>query len=90
MNADVAYPDLGVRRPSMVDLAQAVAQGYGVTVADLRGPCRRVRMNVARQDLMHRIYATGRFSMTQIGRFLGGRDHTTILNGIRRHEARQA
>lgn len=30
----------------------------------------------------------GRWSLPQIGRLLGNRDHTTIIHGVRQHEKR--
>lgn len=44
---------------------------------------------VARQEFMWRARKETRFSLPQIGAFIG-RDHTTVLHGIRRHEERIA
>lgn len=68
----------------------AVAAAHKVTVAELCGPSRQRRIAWPRQELMWALYDTGRYSMPQIGRFIGGRDHTTALHGIRRHEERLA
>ena len=41
----------------------------------------------ARQIIMYRIRTETRRSLPQIGKFLGGRDHTTILHGVRKVQA---
>lgn len=77
-----------LRRPIMREIAQEVAQRHGLTVEQLRGHQRHRKVAWPRQELMYELYATGRFSSTQIGIFLGERDHTTVLYGCRRHAER--
>ena len=70
-------------RVSMHDIVEAVAQVSGDMPDDLRGPCRAAALVRARQVA----YWLGRdhgHSLTRIGRALGGRDHTTVLQGLRR------
>ncbi len=65
----------------------AVEAETGVVLADLQGRTRRARAVRARQiyfALARRL--TGR-STPEIGRRTGGRDHSTVLHGIRRHAA---
>lgn len=80
---------LKVRRPRMADIVAAVADKHDVTVADLKGPSRVKHIVAARFEAMARMYDLGIWSMPQIGRFFG-RDHTTVLNGIRRHHGASA
>lgn len=83
---------LGIRafvpRPSMRAIARKVADESGYTMDDLVGPSHVRAVAHARQRAMYEIYATGFFSLPQIGRLLGGRDHTTILYGCRVHADR--
>lgn len=65
-----------------------IAAAYGVTVEQICGPSRKRAVAWPRQELMWVLYKTGRYSMPQIARFIGGRDHTTVLHGIRKHEER--
>jgi len=59
-----------------------------VSPVDIIG-CSRLRfISVLRQAFMAELYDSGRYSLPAIGRFLGGRDHTTILHGVRAHRAR--
>jgi chromosomal replication initiator protein len=67
-----------------------VAAFYGVTVEDLIGDSRAPSLCAIRFEAFWEVYATGRYSTPAIGSFFGGRDHTTVLNGLRRHEARMA
>lgn len=75
---------------SLADIAAEVAGRHGISVTDLRGPNRRRALSWPRQDFMARALETGRFSLNQIGRFLGGRHHTTVLSGARSHAKRIA
>lgn len=38
-----------------------------------------------RHEVMAALFATGIYSMPEIGRFLNRRNHTTVLQGIQRH-----
>lgn len=75
-------------------IARRVADRHGFTVGDLAGPSKLRSIARARQEAMYELYrvrlADGRrrWSYPMIGRFLGGRDHTTIWFGVARHEAR--
>ena len=85
--------------PRMADICLFVAAKHGVSVAELRmsadqpGASLRAR-TLPRQEAFylawHVVEEDGRrrFSTTQIGRYFGGRDHTTVLHGIRAHERR--
>jgi chromosomal replication initiator protein len=75
-------------KPTMREMAMEVAEKHGVTLEDLQGPSRTQKLATARQEAMARIYATGRYSTTQVGRFFGGRDHTTVMHGCRAHARR--
>jgi hypothetical protein len=68
----------------------AFAAERGLSVADLIGPSRRHAIARPRQDLMaelHRIRPD--LSLVQIGKLLGGKDHTTVMHGIARSKKRR-
>lgn len=73
--------------PSMAAIALEVAERYDLTVDDLRGRDRDRYLSRARQEAMWHMVQNGK-SLTQIGRFLGGRDHTTIIAGAKAHALR--
>jgi len=64
-----------------------VATRHNMTVAEMIGKDRRPRYIRARQEAMYLLRHAG-YSYPQIGRFVGGRDHTTALHGERKHAAR--
>lgn len=70
-----------------------VAERHGFTPEALTGQSRSARIVRARQEAMWLAYQErwpdGRrvYSLPQIGAFFGGRDHTTVIHAIRRHEA---
>ena len=68
-------------KPSMEQMLSAVAEEHGVSVRELKSVNQSRRISDVRRVFMAEAYDTGRFSMTQIGRFLG-RDHTTVSTGI--------
>lgn len=73
------------------DIAAEVAALYALTLADLFGPARAKAISHPRQHAMWEVRRRApHLSLPQIGRLFGGRDHTTVLHGIRAHEARQA
>jgi chromosomal replication initiation ATPase DnaA len=90
MNAQTFWrgePDLRPVPVTMRELLAEVAQAHGLSVAELKGRNRTRPVAVARQLFIARAYATGRYSLPQIGRFLK-RHHTTILHGVRAHAAK--
>lgn len=61
-----------------------------LSVKDILGPSRMRYVAWPRQELMYEIYTRcPHLSLPAIGRVLGGRDHTTILHGIRAHCERE-
>lgn len=77
------------KRPTMAAIAQHAASRHGLSVADLRGPATNRPIARARHEAMWLMAETGRWSLFQIGRYLGGRDHTTVRHGILRHSERK-
>lgn len=76
-------------KPTMRTIAERVAAKHKLRVADLTGPERSRKYAWPRQEAMYEMQQIGR-STPQIGEFLGGRDHTTVLHGISQHKKRMA
>jgi len=80
----VSTPQGPVGMAETKQLVAAIAKRHGVTFADIMGPCRRAKIVAARFEAIVAVaqvrYA---WSLPQLGRFFGGRDHTTILHAIR-------
>lgn len=67
-----------------------VCTKHGVSILDLASIRRSRGLPEARHEAMYRLRHETTMSLPEIGRKLGGRDHSTVLNGIRRHEERMA
>lgn len=83
-------PVVPPRPGTMREIAALIAKKYELSLDELKGPTRERRVSWPRQEAFALIYAQGSLSLPQIGQFFGGRDHTTVLHGIRRHKARVA
>lgn len=70
-------------------IIQSVCKEFGIEKKFILGPTRSAKYAVPRQEAYWRIYQTGNFTLPQIGRFFGGRHHTTIMYGIRKAEQRK-
>ena len=84
-----AGPDVTGAGPSMARIAARIAEFYSISVADLRGHQRNRQFSWPRQDAMAAMRDAG-FTLGQIAAYLDGRDHTTILTGVRASKARLA
>lgn len=68
-----------------------IATRYGLTSAQLKGNRGRNRVSIIRAAAFaHVRRERPHMSLPMIGRAFGGRDHTTVLLGIRKHELRMA
>lgn len=80
----------------MATIAGEIAARHGYTLSDLKGRSLLQPVVLARQEAMYWLYeerlsdGRRRWSYPMIGRFLGGRDHTTVWFGARAHAARVA
>jgi chromosomal replication initiator protein len=81
-------PGVRSQRPSSVEeIQQRVAEGFGVSRAELVGSSRAATPLRARQVAIFLTRDLTDLSLPQIGRLYGGRDHSTVLNSLRRVEA---
>jgi len=68
----------------------ATARQQGLTAADLVGPSRCRQISHARSLAMYLVRRLTSKSLQTIGSAFGGRDHTTVLHGIRVTEQRRS
>jgi chromosomal replication initiator protein len=73
---------------SVEEIQQQVAERFGISRAELIGSSRAATPLRARQVAIYLTRELTDLSLPQIGRLYGGRDHTTVLNSLRRIEAR--
>jgi chromosomal replication initiation ATPase DnaA len=76
-------------RKTMAAICEEVAFNYEIDTDDIRGPSRVRVFAWPRQEFMARALDAG-FSSGQIGMFLSGRDHSSVLVGAKRHRIRMA
>jgi len=69
----------------IAEIAQTYADKYGVTLERMRAHDRRSAFHQPRREAWAECHSKG-YSSVMIGRFFGGRDHTSILHGIKRLE----
>lgn len=67
--------------PSLQEIVMAVAHFYGLSVEDLKSARRSKALAFPRQVAMYLAREETDASLLEIGRALGGRDHSTILYG---------
>lgn len=68
-------------------IIRQVAEEFGLTVDELKSPERTRRVAYPRFKAMYRLKTETELSLPAIGRRLGGRDHTTVLHGVRKWAA---
>lgn len=73
--------------PTISSIKQAVADHFGVGVAELTCPSRAAHVVGPRHVAMYLARDLTEHSLPAIGREFGGRDHTTVLYAIRRVRA---
>lgn len=74
------------RKVSIDDIQRKVAEHYNIRLADMMGPKRARNLARPRQIAMYLSKQLTNRSLPEIGRRFGGRDHTTIMHGVRKIE----
>ena len=80
-----APPTGGLTLPA---IANAVTSYYSIRLTDLQSKKRHRSIALPRQICMHLARRLTRHSLEEIGGFFGGRDHTTVMHGIRAIDAK--
>lgn len=78
---------LGMDAPAVRDIQECVAEFYGHSYTDLVSSRREQPLTFHRQVAMMITKQVTKKSLPEIGRLFGGRDHTTVLHGVRKAEA---
>ncbi|MEM9708745.1 MAG: chromosomal replication initiator protein DnaA [Pseudomonadota bacterium] len=74
------------RKITVEEIQRKVAEHYNIRLSDLIGPRRMRSLARPRQVAMYLAKQFTTRSLPEIGRRFGGRDHTTIMHGVRRIE----
>lgn len=79
------------RKRSYFDvIVQRLCCVFNVTINDLRSERRDKSTVLARQAIYYWTWRLTAFSSVQIGKRLGGRDHSTVLSGISAYQLKRA
>jgi chromosomal replication initiator protein len=73
-------------RPKLRDIAALTARHFSLRLADLRGASRRRPLVAARDVAIYVCRQLTSKSLSRIGEYFGGRDHTTVLHACRKTE----
>ena len=68
------------------DIVKLISNHYEIKIQDIKGKSRANQILTARQVAMFLIKKHLDKSLVEIGKIFGGRDHTTVLNALRRTE----
>jgi len=74
------------RKITVEEIQRKVAEHYTMRLSDLLGPKRHRAIARPRQMAMYLAKRLTTASLPEIGRAFGGRDHTTVMHGVRRIE----
>ncbi|MCL4104877.1 UNVERIFIED_CONTAM: hypothetical protein GTU68_018584 [Idotea baltica] len=74
------------KKISVEEIQRRVAEHYNIRLSDMIGPKRTRVLARPRQVAMYLCKQMTRRSLPEIGRRFGGRDHTTVMHGVRRIE----
>lgn len=80
-------PRIRRRRITADEIIRRVAKWYGVTPKEIKSERGRKRIIKAKQCAMYWIKRRLGLEYTVVGRIMGGRDHTTIMHGVKAHKA---
>ncbi|SPH23463.1 Chromosomal replication initiator protein DnaA [Defluviimonas aquaemixtae] len=78
------------RKVTIEEIQRKVAEHYNIRLADMIGPKRVRTIARPRQVAMFLAKSLTTRSLPEIGRRFGGRDHTTIMHGVRKIEELKA
>lgn len=68
---------------------RTICEAHDITWPDMKGPSRRRAIAYPRQELMRVMFDDMGISYNRIGQLLGGRDHSTIIHGVKKARERR-
>jgi len=89
IGADPLQSGRGSQQPNIQAILDAVARFYDIKLTDLLGKRRHKSVALPRQVCMWLARRHTRHSLEEIGGYLGGRDHTTVMHAIRTVDSKQ-
>lgn len=77
-------PEPFIRTPKTAVIQRIVARHFGLTVVDILSHRRTLNVARTRQIAMYLCRTMTLRSLPDIGRYFGGKDHTTVLHSVRK------
>jgi chromosomal replication initiator protein len=77
---------VGTKNVNMSDIVRAVSDYFGVRISDIQGKKRSQSIALPRQVCMYLARSLTRRSLEEIGGYLGGRDHATVIHACAKIE----
>ncbi|MFZ4574802.1 MAG: chromosomal replication initiator protein DnaA [Phycisphaerales bacterium] len=78
-----------VAEPTIQSVIEVVNEFYRIRLTDLQSKHRQRSITLPRQVCMYLLRRLTRHSLTEIGGYFGGRDHTTVMHAIKTVETRR-
>jgi len=78
----IVGPLVEPKKVGLDEVFTAVTTHYGITLADLKGPRKNRAVSLPRQVAMYLARRLTRSSYPDIGRALGGKDHSSVVKGV--------
>ncbi len=85
---EVGFEKKAKRRPTFQEIIEAVSRYYSVSVQDMIGPKRNREVLIPRQIAMFIGKKHLDLSYNDIGEVFSGRDHTTVMNALKKIDKR--
>jgi len=85
---DVGFEKQQKKAPTFQELLEEVSRYYSVSVQDMLGPSRVREVLIPRQIAMFLGKKYQRLSYVRLGEIFSNRDHTTVMNAVRKIEAK--
>ena len=80
-------PPYRAKRPVVYTLARIAGEPYGVLPTEILGPGRQRWLAQTRWAIMLTLREVRGWSLPHIGYVVGGRDHTTVMHGLKQGAA---
>jgi chromosomal replication initiation ATPase DnaA len=90
LNRELAKLQGTVVRVTVARIEARICRALNVSRKDVRSDRRNREIVLARQAIMYWSARRTRFSLPQIGKFMGGLDHTTVLHGKKAYVEKRA
>lgn len=73
-------PEMPMSMPQQI--IHEVSEKHGIKISQMKGQGRTREVTAARHEAMYRMSTETNMSGTAIGRWFGGRDHSTVFNAV--------